>query len=165
MYCSQQLKGCHSFTDTLPISRPLPLCGGVWWLLRYGPGASQAPLRSDCCSSLAAYISPEGAWGAVRNMASERRKDLPAPFDGATAGYLRVQPLGDFFSPFLFRKRNGAQRSVPPLASGGILAFYFAVHRPVAPQGRARPLSVTGRPSSSDTVCPPNLPPTTDWRM
>ena len=41
----------------------------------------------------------------------------------------------------------------------------FDVHLPVAPQGRARPLWVTGRPSSSDTVCPPYFPPTTVWRI
>ena len=36
-----------------------------------------------------------------------------------------------------------------------ITFYFFEVQRPVAPQGSTRPESVTGRPSSSDSVCPP----------
>ena len=36
-----------------------------------------------------------------------------------------------------------------------ILPHSFFTHLPLAPHGRIRPFSSTGRPISSDTVCPP----------
>ena len=59
-----------------------------------------------------------------------------------------------------FYRRGGLWPPVVFMISVGRAAKgrpYRMVHRPVAPQGRARPLSVTGRPSSSETVCPPNF--------
>ena len=35
------------------------------------------------------------------------------------------------------------------------LAVYLLIHRPVAPQGSTSPVSLTGRPISELTVCPP----------
>lgn len=36
-----------------------------------------------------------------------------------------------------------------------MVTYREEVHRPLAPQGRTRPLRVTGRPTSSEKACPP----------
>ena len=38
----------------------------------------------------------------------------------------------------------------------GVVHCHFPVHRPVLPQGRMRPESLTGRPSSPHSLWPPN---------
>ena len=66
----------------------------------------------------------------------------------------------------LFGNDGQKRRQAPPPlpASAGMPQSVPRPHslhqRPVAPQGRARPVSVTGRPSSSQVHLPPYLAPT-----
>ena len=147
-----------------------------WALVKTGPGGKDAkdqsaPLalavrrgRPPACFCLlfarAKRRSPSGeTWPFLlalsKEMGSEnspsRTQSLPL-IRPACAG--RLPPMGEGFG-----------RKAKPAGSWRAPVLYLLVHLPVAPQGRARPLSVTGRPSSSDTVCPPNLPPMTDCKM
>lgn len=38
-----------------------------------------------------------------------------------------------------------------------LLFFRYLLHLPDAPHGRTRPFPETGRPTSSETTCPPNF--------
>ena len=65
----------------------------------------------------------------------------------------KIQPVEHDVFPFALRVGIGIMQ-VTDL--NGFVHCHFPVHRPVLPQGRMRPESLTGSPSSPHSLWPPN---------